>query len=201
MSDSIHSQTEPEPPTDISFPPRRLIEGFPIEPPGDAVTENASLPDLVYAPDVLHSYKPLNTSKGINLRLVTVKAASAISVGEESVTTAGDPSHSYAEESHVSTISEASSSIPSNRTVKLSALFPSDQPRFGSFKKQSRVTDFLTGILQLDAPFIARLEQLGYVSMAVIVNRFGLDTRSITETFSIMGPKYILDPEVQIQTH
>ena len=36
--------------------------------------------------------------------------------------------------------------------------------------------------------------------MSVIVNRFGLDTCSIIETFSMMGPSHILDPEVHAET-
>ena len=44
------------------------------------------------------------------------------------------------------------------------------------------------------------MEQCGYVSITVIVNRFGMDVRSIAKSFSMMAPSHILDIQMHQQT-
>ena len=89
--------------------------------------------------------------------------------------------------------SYASSAMPSRRTERLAALFPPTQVRFEPFEKDSKVLMLLSQTLQLDASFITRLESVGYVTPARLVNRFGLSTRSIAESFAVMGPSHVLD--------
>ena len=36
--------------------------------------------------------------------------------------------------------------------------------------------------------------------MSIILNIFGMDTRSIAKTFAMMGPSHILDPQIHLQT-
>ena len=52
---------------------------------------------------------------------------------------------------------------------------------------------FLQEVLNLDVTFIARLEQCGYISPTIIVNRFGMGIRHIAESFSMMGPSHVLN--------
>jgi hypothetical protein len=94
----------------------------------------------------------------------------------------------------------ASSSMPSRRTIRLAALFPQDVARFGTFEADSKPLKLLTEFLRLDSTFIARMEQCGYVKISIIINRFGLDTRSIAKAFAIMGPSHILDEQMHTQT-
>ena len=77
----------------------------------------------------------------------------------------------------------ASSSMPSRRTVRLAALFPSPVTRFGNFESDSHTIKLLRERLQLDASFITRMEQCGYIKMSIIINRFGLDTKDTNSYF------------------
>ena len=96
--------------------------------------------------------------------------------------------------------SVASSQAPSNRTERLAALFPIDSVRFSKFKDASLIIRWLAEFLQLDATFIARMECCGYVTPSIIMNRFGLSEQSIAESFAVMGPSYVLDPQVHVQS-
>ena len=94
----------------------------------------------------------------------------------------------------------AFSSMPSRRTEKLAALFPSTHIRFRTFDVNSKTLHLLSVVLKLDSTFITRMEQVGYVKISIIINRFGMDTRSIAKAFALMGPSHILDPQMYIQT-
>ena len=94
----------------------------------------------------------------------------------------------------------ASSSMPSRRSTRLAALFTPDNNRFGNFDSNSTALAILTGRLRLDVTFIARMEAVGYIKMSIIINRFGLDIRSIARAFAVMGPSHILDEQVHTQT-
>ena len=96
--------------------------------------------------------------------------------------------------------SYASSAMHSRRTERLAALFPPTQVRFEPFEKDSKVLMLLSQTLQLDASFITRLESVGYVTPARLVNRFGLSTRSIAESFVVMGPSHVLDAQMHPST-
>ena len=44
------------------------------------------------------------------------------------------------------------------------------------------------------------MEQYGYVSISVIVNRFCIDTCSVAKAFAMMQPSHILDSQMHQQT-
>ena len=91
-------------------------------------------------------------------------------------------------------VSILSSSMPSRKTEKMTRLFPSNPSKFSSFNTESSLIEFLQHVLNLDSTFIARLEQVGFVTPTVIINRFGLDTKSIALSFSLMGSSHIFYP-------
>ena len=91
--------------------------------------------------------------------------------------------------------SVASSAAFTNRTERLAALFPLGDTRFGSFQKDSKLLDLFLALLKLDSSFIARLENCGFVTPAIIVNRFGLGMSYIAKSFAMMGPSYVLDQQ------
>jgi hypothetical protein len=92
----------------------------------------------------------------------------------------------------------ASSAMPSRRTVRLAALFPTNKDRFGKMK--ANILIFLQETLGLDVTFISRMEQCGFITMSIIINRFGIDIRSIAKAFAMMGPSHILDHQMHEQT-
>ena len=98
------------------------------------------------------------------------------------------------------TASIASSSMPSRRTTRLAALFPSTKSRFGPFVLESKTLKLLQDTLQLDVTFISRMEHCGFTKISIIVNRFGLDIRSISKSFALMGPSHVLDAQMYTQT-
>jgi len=91
-----------------------------------------------------------------------------------------------------------SSVDPSNRTVKLSALFPENKSRYKEFDLDCRCLAYMKYACNIDIFHIARLQNVGIVTPAFIVNRFGADTISIAETFAMMGPSYILDKAARL---
>ena len=93
-------------------------------------------------------------------------------------------------------VSVLSTSTPSRKTERLKRLFPDSSSRFSSFKPDSTLVEFLRHVINLDPTFIARLEQVGFVTPTVIINRFGLDTRSIALSFSLMGSSHIFNTDV-----
>ena len=97
-------------------------------------------------------------------------------------------------------VSILSSSLPSRKTEKLTKMFPSDPSKFSSFNTESTLVEFLQHVINLDSTFIARLEQIGFVTPTVIVNRFGLDSQSIALSFSLMGSSHIFEPSTYNST-
>ena len=100
----------------------------------------------------------------------------------------------------LSTASVPSTKTPSRRSVRLGALFPPDKTRFSTFQPQSKTIDLLVHRLQLGPDFISRMEQCGYVKISIIINRFGMDTKTIAKTFAMMGPSYVLDQNIHAET-
>ena len=98
------------------------------------------------------------------------------------------------------TASIASSSMPSRRTTRLAALFPSTNVRFGQFVLESKTLKLLQDTLQLYITFITRMEQCGFTKISIIVNRFGLDIRSISKRFALMGPLHVLNDQIYTKT-
>ena len=92
--------------------------------------------------------------------------------------------------------SVASSKAPSNRNEHLASLFPLDTVKFSKFTQNALILQWLSEFLKLDASFIAHMECCGYVTPSIIVNHFGLQEHSIAESFAVMGPSHILDPQV-----
>ncbi len=103
----------------------------------------------------------------------------------------------------MSTIGEdtvASSAAPSSKTERLAAMFPTNQVRFQPFSKDSNIFILLSEVLNLDSSFVTRMEACGFVLPSTICNRFGLNTRSIAESFSMMGTSHVLDQQMHAQT-
>ena len=75
---------------------------------------------------------------------------------------------------------------PSRRADKLVALFPTNKTRFGKFDYESKTFKLMKEQLELDISFTNRMEQCGYISMSIIINRFGLDMKYISRTFAMM---------------
>ena len=75
--------------------------------------------------------------------------------------------------------SMVSSEAPSRCSTKLATLFPENATTPGVLDPMSPLFNFLHQILQLSSNFIMRLEQVGFVTPHVIVNRFGLSTHHI----------------------
>ena len=104
------------------------------------------------------------------------------------------PPNNVPEEIDTDEHSHQSSSLSSHRTTRLAALFPNKRtPR--NFNKSSLFFHFLTEGCDIDQEFLSRLETLGYTTPTTVVNRFGGTERSITNTFALMGPHYILDEQ------
>ena len=80
-----------------------------------------------------------------------------------------------------------SSKAPTNWYEMLDNMFPIDTTRFGSFAKDSKIFTLLSETLKLDVTFITQMEAVGYVTPAIIVNRFGLSAKAIAESFALMG--------------
>ena len=89
-----------------------------------------------------------------------------------------------------------SSSQVSHRTAHLQRLFSPEKCVFGKIDPSSHLMTLLKDTLEFDDSFITRLEELGLSTPAILVNSFGLDTRSIARTFGLMGSHFVFgDPD------
>ncbi len=71
---------------------------------------------------------------------------------------------------------------------------------FGNFMKDTILLELLRNVLSLDASFITQMEQVGFITPAIIVNRFGLNIWDIAQAFSMMGASHILNTQSEVPT-
>ena len=93
---------------------------------------------------------------------------------------------------------DSSTSQPSNATTKLASLFPTPKP-----SKKQKLADcpmflqLLNDVLMLDELFITRMEAVGFVTPAIIVNRFGLTNRDIAHSHALSGAHHLHTTEFE----
>ena len=98
----------------------------------------------------------------------------------------------------VESLGDGSVSLPGNTTSEPASLFPLPEPNATQTLNQHPMFHkLLKEILMLDELCITTLEVIGFVTQAIIVNRFGIATRDPAHAHASLGAEHLFTPEFE----
>ena len=102
------------------------------------------------------------------------------------------------EDQEIESLGEGSMSLPGHATSELASLFPSPKPNATrTLNQHPMFHKLLKDILMSEEFHITRLEVVGFVTPAIIVNRFGMTTRDLAHTCALLGADHLCAPEFE----